>query len=212
MSIRPGFVTRLKEGLQWRVREYRSRLEDLFGVRRTQWIRVVMDRATDEFVRSLPVDRLHALEISGTKWRETGFATYRSVSYPEYDVCAGVVADEAFDIIIAEQVLEHVLWPYRAVKNIYRMLRPGGVFVVTTPFLVRKHAHPIDCCRWTELGMKHLLAEGGFPIDEIQTGSWGNRKAVRANFNAWKNWVPWLHSLKNEPDFPVVVWGFAWKR
>ena len=34
--------------------------------------------------------------------------------------------DRRFDLIIAEQVLEHVQWPYRAVKNIRAMLNPGG--------------------------------------------------------------------------------------
>jgi SAM-dependent methyltransferase len=170
-----------------------------------------MDRETDRFVRSLDFSSFHALEISGVKWEGFGFASYHSGRFPEYDVCERALKAGAFDIVIAEQVLEHVLWPYRAVRNVWQMLKPDGVFVITTPFLLRVHNCPVDCSRWTELGLKHLLAEGGFNLSDIMTGSWGNRSCVRGNFRRWKQWVSWKHSLRNEPDFPVVVWAFARK-
>jgi hypothetical protein len=114
-----------------------------------------------------------------------------------------------FDIIIAEQVFEHLLWPYRAVVNVHQMLNSGGVFLITTPFLIKIHNYPVDCSRWSELGLKHLLAEGGFEIDKITTGSWGNRACVRGNWLGWQPYIKWIHSLKNEPEFPVTVWALA---
>ncbi len=119
---------------------------------------------------------------------------------------------EAFDLIILEQVLEHVLWPYRAVKHAFEMLCPDGWAMITTPFLVKVHAYPTDCSRWTEVGLKHLLAEGGFDMDCIQTGSWANRQAVVGGFSRVPHFRPWLHSLHHEPNFPVMVWAFAQKR
>jgi SAM-dependent methyltransferase len=154
---------------------------------------------------------MNALEISGTKWANLGFNCYRSIDYPDYDICSGPLEPAGFDIIIAEQVFEHILWPYRAVKNVYTMLKPGGVFVVTTPFLLRIHNCPVDCSRWTPLGLRHLLAEGGFPLESTESHSWGNRACVRSNFRDWRKWTVWLHSLKNEHDFPVVVWAYATK-
>jgi SAM-dependent methyltransferase len=175
------------------------------------WTRVIMDKETASYVASLNYKTFKALEISGSKWEKFGFASYRSIAYPEYDLCKGVLDSERFDIIIAEQVLEHALYPYRAVQNLYRMLNHGGVVVITTPLLLKIHECPFDCSRWTEVGIKYLLIEGGFNCDGIKTGSWGNRACIVANFKKWVNWVPWKHSLKNEPSFPVVVWAFAWK-
>jgi len=114
-------------------------------------------------------------------------------------------------VVIAEQVLEHVAWPHRAVKNAWQMLRPGGLFVVTTPFLVRVHHEGQDYSRWTQLGLKHLLIEGGFAGECIQTGAWGNRKCAKLNFDDFTPWIPWLDSLKNDLEFPVSVWAFARK-
>jgi hypothetical protein len=94
-------------------------------------------------------------------------------------------------------------------RHVRQMLKPGGHLLVTTPFLIRIHDQPVDCTRWTELGLKHLLAECGFAIDDIRTGSWGNRACVTANFTEWPSYEPPLHSLDNEPNFPMVVWAPA---
>ena len=91
------------------------------------------------------------------------------------------------------------------------MLRPNGVAIVTTPFFVKVHNSPQDCSRWTELGIKYLFSESGFKLERITTGSWGNRSCVVANFNGWARWIPFVHSLKNEKEFPITVWIFAQK-
>jgi hypothetical protein len=181
-----------------------------FGARDEEWARVVMNRETQALIASLSPGDLRALEISGANWQDMPFRSYRSVHYPECDICESSL-DDRFDLILADQVFEHLLWPYRAARNVYKMLNPHGYFLVTTPFLVRVHNMPTDCSRWTEVGIKHFLAECGFSLEQIQTGSWGNRACVRANLSHWSMYRPWLHSLKNEPAFPMVVWALARK-
>jgi len=172
------------------------------------WCRVVMNRETRGLIRALGPERLRVLEISGEHWKGFGFGSYRSVGYPDFDLCAQAL-DERFDLLIAEQVFEHLLWPLRAARNVHAMLVPGGRFLVTTPFLLRVHRSPVDCSRWTETGLRHLLAEAGFDLDGTTTGSWGNRACVRSNLGRWTRYRRLLHSLENEPDYPVVVWALA---
>jgi len=174
------------------------------------WARTVMYRECFRLVRGLDPSKLDVLEISaGPAWKPLGFKSYTEANFPEFDVCS-MTLPRTFDLIIADQVFEHLLWPYRAGRNIHSMLRPGGHLLVTTPFLIKVHEVPVDCSRWTELGMKHLLAECGFRIDCIQTGSWGNRACVKANFRRWAR-RGWFRSLANEPEFPVSVWALALK-
>ena len=175
------------------------------------WARIVMDRETRKLVQSIQPRQLSVLEISGDGWgRREQFKTYRAVDYPEFDICESALGEQ-FDLIIAEQVFEHLQWPYRAGKHVYQMLRARGHFLITTPFLVRVHKQPYDCSRWTETGIRYFLAECGFDLERIQTGSWGNRACVRANFLHWAPYRPGRHSLHNEPNFPVAVWAFAQK-
>jgi hypothetical protein len=180
-----------------------------------QWARVVMHRELFKIVKGFNPEQLCALEISpggaDSPWREIGFGEYVTVDYPEFDVCKDRL-DRQFDIIIADQVFEHLLWPYRAARNIYAMLKSSGRFINTTPFLIRVHENPVDCSRWTETGMKYLLAEAGFDLERISTGSWGNRACVRANLTApaWAR-VGWGKPLDNQADYPVAVWAIAEK-
>jgi SAM-dependent methyltransferase len=195
-------------------RRLRSAVRWVTGEQRVSWARVVMNRETHALVSRLGPERLKALEISGRAWgSRVRFQEYRSTAYPDYDVCAGPLP-ETFDLIIAEQVFEHLLWPYRAGKHVYQMLNPGGHALITTPFLIRFHGGAVDCSRWTELGLKYLLAECGFPLERIHTGSWGNRACVKANLNRafrWKRYRPRWHSLRHERLFPVSVWALAQK-
>jgi hypothetical protein len=198
----------LRPVLGWNRREA---LRRFFGGKQEMcWVRKVGVDATRGLVESLPLGELSALEISGTTWREWPFRKYVSANYPEYDVCKDVLP-ERFDLIICEQVFEHLLRPYQAGKNVYEMLKPGGYFMVSVPFLVPIHNHPTDCTRWTEMGLKHFLAECGFSLEGIQTGSWGNRNCVKRNLNEFLYYRENLHPLKNEARFPVDVWALARK-
>lgn len=185
------------------------RFLESIGCNTRDWIRVAMYEECMKLLNDLEPNTLDALEISsGFEWKNLGFKSFTEVNFPEFDICEQTL-DQQFDIIIADQVWEHLLWPYRATKNVLSMLKPGGYFLVTTPFLVRVHNIPVDCNRWTELGMRHFLAESGFPIGEIITGSWGNRRAVIGNLNRFPK--GFYRSLKNEPDYPLTVWALAKK-
>ncbi len=202
---------RFSEIVGWRWSALAQRLEHRLSNSNGEWVRKVMDEATDRHVRGLAYSGMDALEISGDKWKNFGFRSYRSADFDTFDVCERPLASEAFDIVIAEQVLEHVLWPYRAVRHLHEMLKPGGVLVVTTPFLVKIHECPVDCSRWTALGLKHLLAEGGFALDQIESASWGNRTCAQGSFRRVPRYIPWFHTLENDRYFPMVVWAFARK-
>jgi SAM-dependent methyltransferase len=169
-----------------------------------------MDRATDELVHALRPETLRVLEVSAgpaSRWRSMGFHSYEAAEYPAYDVCAGPLRMAAFDLVIAEQVFEHLSDPEAAARSVYEMVRPGGHALITTPFLFKLHDAPIDCTRWTPLGLRVLLDRAGFY--QLHVGSWGNHACVVANFARSVVYEPRRHSLENDPDLPVVVWALA---
>lgn len=198
-------LVRARPALQLRMRGMLERL----GYDTADWMRIVMYRRCFEFVRALGPDRLDVLEVSaGPQWsREFEFRSYTPTQYPYFDLCAQTLPAQ-FDLIIADQLFEHLRWPYRAGRNALSMLKPGGVFLITVPFLVRIHASPIDCTRWTPEGLYYFLQECGFHAAGIAVDAWGNRACLKANLLAWRKRRP-FGSLKNEADFPMVVWAFA---
>lgn len=190
----------------------KQRLFDLagrVGYDTRHWCRAVMYEQTFADVERLGPAGLDVLEISGADtWRTAfDFRSYRSPAYPEFDVCTDVL-EERFDLIIADQVFEHLRHPAAALRNIRTMLKPGGRLLVLTPFLIRVHPCPLDVHRWTEEGLRFLLVDNGFAAEGIRTGAWGNRRAVRANLRRFPR-VGFGKDLRNEPGCPLVVWAWA---
>ncbi len=180
----------------------------LVGYDKTHVTRTIAYRSIDQFLDGIDVPSCDALEISaGWKWRTRPWRSYSEMNWPDYDICEQTL-DRSFDVIIADNVFEHLKYPYRAARNVRSMLRPGGIFINITPFMIRHHPIPMDCSRWTQDGMRYFLEEAGFDANSIQTGAWGNARAVRANMHRWAR-TGWQRALPNDPDFPVTVWAIA---
>jgi SAM-dependent methyltransferase len=78
-----------------------------------------------------------------------------------------MIPDETYDCALSLEVLEHVQDPWRAAGEIYRILRPDGIVIVSVPHLSRLHEEPHDYFRFTSYGLRHLLETTGFEIVEI---------------------------------------------
>jgi SAM-dependent methyltransferase len=177
------------------------------------WQRAVLNQAVDAQIASLDPNRCVAAEISGAAHAGKPWKEHVSLMYPEFDVCAPLEDPRRYDVVICEQVLEHVPDPWAAVSNLRAMCAPGGHLIVSTPFLVRVHELPLfamgDYWRFTPRGLRTLLESAGLDVETVD--SWGNRACVIGNFGRWAARRPW-HTMRNEPDFPVQVWAFARNR
>jgi hypothetical protein len=50
------------------------------------------------------------------------------------------------------------------VKEMYRVLKPGGKIMLTTPFIWNEHEVPYDYGRYTYFGLNHLFTKNGFNV------------------------------------------------
>jgi SAM-dependent methyltransferase len=83
------------------------------------------------------------------------------------DAHAIPLQDESVDAVWIQAVLEHVLDPSDVVKEIHRVLKPGGLVYADTPFLQQVHEGAYDFTRYTLSGHRWLFKH----FDEIETGA-----------------------------------------
>lgn len=69
------------------------------------------------------------------------------------------IPDGHFDALLCTEVLEHVVEPFAAVRELKRIVKVGGYVLITTPLNCRIHGPVPDCWRFTEFGLKVLLRD-----------------------------------------------------
>ncbi|MDD2663763.1 MAG: class I SAM-dependent methyltransferase [Dechloromonas sp.] len=82
-----------------------------------------------------------------------------------YDGGRFPLADTSVDAVLCNQVLEHVFWPEAFLAEMMRVLRPGGILILTVPFLWPEHEQPHDCLRYTSFGLRDRLEQTGLTVE-----------------------------------------------
>ena len=127
-----------------------------------QWLREVCWNDMHRTFTQLGPERLDVAEISGAHWAGFGWASHRTLNFPEFDLCEPPSPLPAlFDLVICEQVLEHVQNPLAATRTLRELCRPGGHVLVATPFLVALHDYPGDYWRFTRMDSLCCCARRG---------------------------------------------------
>jgi ubiquinone/menaquinone biosynthesis C-methylase UbiE len=76
-------------------------------------------------------------------------------------------SNSSFDSVICTAVLEHLEEPQAAVREAFRVLKPGGVALFTAPLFWHLHEEPRDFFRYTEYGLKYLFISVNFKMLEL---------------------------------------------
>jgi len=108
--------------------------------------------------------------------------SYIGVDLPEGNSSADVHADAlnlpfkdgSFDTVVSFQVMEHVKEPHTMVREVTRILSPGGHAIVSAPHIWGLHEVPNDYFRFTEYGFRHLFESNNLEVVKIQAmaGYW----------------------------------------
>lgn len=161
--------------------------------------------------------RLRVIEFGGSNGVIaqifTGAGYEVAPDFPAIDIQdLGAYSDQSYDAVVVDQVLEHVPDPTRAVAELRRILKHGGLCVATTPFLVRVHGYPHDYQRFTSQGLARLFSR----FSRCNVDGWGNRYTLevihRYGWLSAKNTKRLLHvALWNEADWPIDFLTLAFR-
>lgn len=97
------------------------------------------------------------------RWESVGLDTTYPVTYVGSEYSYPVDSD-AFDVVVAMNVLEHVRKPWVWIRELARICKPGGYVITVNPVSWPYHEHPVDCWRAYPEGMKALYEDGGLAV------------------------------------------------
>lgn len=118
-----------------------------------------------------PTFRPHVTEYIGIEHESVFASTNASAGErrPDlyYDGNRLPFGDASFDTVISIQVLEHTPRPQPLLHEMARVLRPGGLLILSAPFSGRLHEEPYDYFRYTPHGLRAMCGEAGLEVTEV---------------------------------------------
>jgi SAM-dependent methyltransferase len=177
--VQTGHRRRLTRALEPRIAALRGRVLDVGGGREAPH-----DDAWKPDARRIRID------LAGTHRPDL-----------QGDAASLPFSDETFDSVVMIEVMEHLPAPAAAAAEVARILRPGGVFLGSAPFIWPVHGDPQDYFRFSADGLQVIL--GGFsqqqivPIGNAAGSAWllvSNSSRTLRVFN------PLLRRLGERPD------------
>lgn len=170
-------------------------------------------REAERLVHSQPADAL-CLEIGGGGAygrNHPQFVTVNLGPFKDVDVVADAYAlpyrDNTVSAIMCEAVLEHLEFPEAAVKEMHRVLVPGGQVFAATPFLQIYHGYPNHFQNFTLTGQQRLFTRNGFELASsgVCVGpTWVVSQVVQ---HYWKYYAP--PPLKGNMILTAMSYAFA---
>lgn len=101
--------------------------------------------------------------VEGRKWTYISLDVEagKNVDVVAADPYSYPFPDGTFDVVISGSVMEHIARPWAWIKELARLLVPGGMLALVTHHTFPEHRHPIDCYRYMPDGLRALLDEAG---------------------------------------------------
>jgi len=124
------------------------------------------------------------------------------------DATALPLASGAADLVVSKQVLEHLPEPVDALREMRRVLRPGGTVLLSTNQQWPQHQQPHDYYRFTSFGLRYCFEQAG--LDVVQMRAMGGAFTV-ALFQVSQTLAPhlWSRTARGRGIATVLLSPFA---
>jgi hypothetical protein len=97
-------------------------------------------------------------------WHTLDITSNPHLTYPNSPEYSFAIPDEAYDVVISAQVIEHVRRPWTWLREVARVTRLGGLVITINPVSWTYHEAPIDCWRIYPDGMRALYEDAALTV------------------------------------------------
>ena len=121
---------------------------------------VTQFRAVESSVQWVGVDLERSPEVAERTRTDAEFRTFNGIDIP--------LETASLDAVYCKQVLEHVRFPDLLLRDVARVLKPGGLFAGSTSQL--EPFHSLSVGNFTPYGLKLRLGSAGLELAEVRPG------------------------------------------
>ena len=145
--------------------------------------------ASDEIEKNFCYSKLKNCKISYSNINPS------NKEFLNIDLQKKILIELKYDYIIIFNVLEHLLDPNLALKNLSTVCKKNGKIIGSTPFLFRVHGAPKDYSRFTKDHLIELLKSNNFrDIEIIELGT-GPFLACISLLRSYLKYLPIIYQL-----------------
>ena len=145
-------------------------------------------RSADLFRKLSPSCRWIGVDIEDSP--EVNSRVRNDVEFVTYDGEHLPFSDDAFDLVYSYQVFEHVRYPEQVLREVKRVLKPGGIFVGQTSQFEPYHSYSL--WNFTIFGFKILVEAAGMRLESIRPGIDGPTLIERSYLGRPKEYSKWF--------------------
>ena len=126
---------------------------------------------------------------------------------------------DTFQLVLSQETMEHVADPFKAVREMARVLKADGVLYLQVPFVLGYHPDPEDYWRFTHAGVRRMIEQAGLSCEQVEpsldAGTGAHRILVEFLAGAAARLVPQTYSpVKGAAAilFYPLKWMDGWLR
>tara|TARA_B100001248_G_scaffold248139_1_gene220183 strand:- start:21 stop:668 length:648 start_codon:yes stop_codon:yes gene_type:complete len=145
--------------------------------------------ASDEIEKNFCNSKLKNCKISYSNINSS------NKDFVNIDLQKKILIELKYDYIIIFNVLEHLLDPNLALRNLSKICKKNGKIIGSTPFLFRVHGAPKDYSRFTKDHLIELLKSSNFKDIEIIELGTGPFLACISLLRSYLKYIPIFYQL-----------------
>ncbi|MBF0358054.1 MAG: class I SAM-dependent methyltransferase [Magnetococcales bacterium] len=115
-----------------------------------------------------------------------------------------MLSDNSIDCVVAVSALEHMEKPWLVVAELYRVLKPGGIIYLNTPFVFPFHGDPDDFYRFSHHGLVKICCN----FERLDSGF--NRGPASTTTHILIHFLAISFSFNSKLLYGIMVDMFTW--